>query len=344
MNKLRRLEVEPLSEQRWSKLERSLFSRFEHEPSAPIPGPEPSFWRVSARVRVALALASVVAAAALVFVVRALPTAAPLELPSRITTGVSTSHLALAGLSVDVEPQSAVVVGPETSQGQLIVLDRGGIVCDVARRPSDSPLIVQAGAVRVRVLGTRFSVSRVGETARVKVEHGLVEVSSSGRSSRVAAGQEWLGQDELQVSAPNGAVPSAGASAPSRAEVSEPSRAEVSEPPPAQAPRRTAAAPSPPETARAPDLALKAPEPSRQEVFEQAAALERREPARAAKLYAALESGGDSWAQNALYARARLEAARGNHAEARGLLGRYLKRFPRGINAEDARAVLQQLR
>jgi hypothetical protein len=344
MNKLRRVEVEPLSEQRWSKVEHSLFRRFEQEPNVPVAEPARPFWHVSGRAQVALGLASLAAAAALVFVLRGLPATLPPDLPSRITTGLGTSHLALPGLSVDVEPQSAVVVGPETSQGQLIVLDRGGIVCDVARRPSDAPLIVQAGAVRVRVLGTRFSVSRVGESARVNVQHGLVEVSSSGRSARVAAGQEWLGQDEPQVSTPSGAVPSASAAAPSRAEVSEPSRAEVSEPRTAQAPRRTAAAPTSPETARAPELTPKAPDLSRQELFEQAAALERREPARAAKLYAALESGGDSWAQNALYARARLEAARGNRAEARGLLDRYLKRFPRGINAEDARAVLQQLR
>ena len=79
-------------------------------------------------------------------------------------------------------------------------------------------------------------------------------------------------------------------------------------------------------------------------MFEQAAALERRDPARAAKLYAELESSGDSWAQNALYARGRLEASRGNLAEARRLLERYLERFPRGNNADDSRAVLKRLR
>jgi TolA-binding protein len=79
-------------------------------------------------------------------------------------------------------------------------------------------------------------------------------------------------------------------------------------------------------------------------VFEQATAMERTDPARASELYRTLEAGADSWAQNALYARGRLEASRGNHAEARRLLGRYLERFPRGSNAEDARAVLKRLR
>jgi TolA-binding protein len=78
-------------------------------------------------------------------------------------------------------------------------------------------------------------------------------------------------------------------------------------------------------------------------VFERATALERSDPARASQLYRSLELGTDSWAQNALYARGRLAASRGNPAEARRLLERYLERFPRGSNAEDARAVLRRL-
>jgi TolA-binding protein len=78
-------------------------------------------------------------------------------------------------------------------------------------------------------------------------------------------------------------------------------------------------------------------------VFEQATRLERSDPERASRLYRSLESGTDSWAQNALYARGRLAASRGNRAEARRLLQRYLDRFPRGSNAADARAVLERL-
>jgi TolA-binding protein len=79
-------------------------------------------------------------------------------------------------------------------------------------------------------------------------------------------------------------------------------------------------------------------------LFEEATALERSNPERAAELYGGLESGSDSWAQNALYARGRLQASRGNRAEARRLLELYLERFPNGSNAEDARAVLKRLR
>ena len=82
---------------------------------------------------------------------------------------------------------------------------------------------------------------------------------------------------------------------------------------------------------------------SPQTVFEQATLLERTDPERASKLYGTLASRGDSWAQNALYARGRLEATRGNRVEARRLLELYLDRFPNGGNAQDARAVLKRL-
>ena len=108
--------------------------------------------------------------------------------------------------------------------------------------------------------------------------------------------------------------------------------------------RRTAERARPPHP-KAPGTSIASrARPSSQAVFEQATALERSDPARASQLYRALESGGDSWAQNALYARGRLAASRGNPVEARRLLEQYLERFPRGSNAEDARAVLRRLR
>jgi hypothetical protein len=328
MMQVLRIEVEPLSEQRWAKIERSLFARLEREADE-LPsfarkrsGTSPRWW---------LAAAAAVAAVVVALVVHLAPEQhAAVEMPSRITTGADTSHLALSGLAVDVEPDSAVVVGPETPQGMLIVVDRGGIVCEVAPRPSGAPVIVQAGAARVRVLGTRFSVSRRGESARVSVEHGVVEVSAHGQSVRVRAGEEWPAK-EADRRATTDQVPEA-ASTGAGTEGAQRS-ATLSE---RRAPK------VPPASGRGAEDP--APASSRQGVFEQAAALERRDPGRASQLYRSLESGGDSWAKNALYARARLEASRGNHAEARRSLERYLERFPRGENAEDARAVLDRLR
>lgn len=338
MKRLLNVQVEPLSEQRWSKIERGLWSRLEHEPPAVA---EPARKPLSLHARVGLLVAAVSCALGVaIFAARSLPERTVVDQPSRITTGPSPSHLALPGLSLSVEPQSAVVVGADTAQGLLIVMDRGSVVCQVARRPSDSPLIVQAGDARVRVLGTRFRVTRVHESARVEVQEGVVEVSSRGQVFRVKAGQKWAPEPAELAPAPVAPVLDPG---PAR---EEPRSAPSPAPRPSPAPIRprnvtTAARPaesvpsaSPPESARS----------SPQTVFEQATALERSDPERAAKLYRSIDSGSDSWAQNALYARGRLEAARGNRAEARRLLERYLSRFPGGNNADDARAVLKRLR
>jgi len=351
------VEVEPLSEQRWEKIERSLMDRVELEKQQELGSTQARPGR-GFPARVWLAAAVLMAGFATVFVtVRWSPESTTLDAPSRITTGRSASHLALVGLTLDVEPESAVVVGAETPEGLLLVLDHGSIVCQVAKRPTNSPLIVQAGAARVRVVGTRFSVTRAGETARVSVEEGIVEVTSRGRTVRVGAGEQWPAN---QVESPSDAEVLPGGSQASPEAVPPPSQ---SRRPPDEGPREPATrSPSP---SRAPTGASKArpshsdadsvpaPEPSASEskrpstsqaVFEQATALERSNPERAAQLYRSLESGSDSWAQIALYAHGRLAASRGQSGEARRLLERYLERFPRGSNAEDARAVLQRLR
>ena len=338
MKKLSQIEVEPLSDQRWSRIERSLMSRLENEAGDAASGSPAPRRRFGGRAWL-LAAALVGALVGALLAVGTMPNRAVVEHPSRIATGATASHLALPGLSLDVEPQSAVVVSAETAQGLLIVVDRGSITCDVAPRPSDSPLIVQAGAARVRVLGTRFSVTRFGESARVKVQQGVVEVSARGRSERVRAGETWPRESAPPAPADGTPIPAIAPPAPpDRAE-----RAPASEQKPASATPGARA----PELAPAPEVASPGtplPPPSRQATFEEATALERSAPERALSLYASLESGSDSWAQNALYARGRLQASRGNGAEARVLLERYLERFPRGSNAEDARAVLKRLK
>jgi hypothetical protein len=91
-----------------------------------------------------------------------------------------------------------------------------------------------------------------------------------------------------------------------------------------------------------PAAPLPAP-PSLQRRFETAASLEVRDPEAALRIYAELSTGGDAWAANALFASARLEAERERQDRARALLETYLRRFPRGANAADARALLTKL-
>jgi transmembrane sensor len=328
MNKLSQIEVEPLSDQRWSKIERSLAERLALEAKGlSVPPRARSRWGGRAWL-LAAALMGVFVGAVVAGPWRS--ERSVLEQPSRITTGANASHLALSGLSLDVEPDSAVVLGAETAQGLLIVVDRGSIVCQVAPRAHDAPLIVQAGATRVRVVGTRFSVTRLGESARVKVEEGVVEVSSRGETVRVRAGEEW----------PSGAA-RVDSAAPAVAPSGAPDESKRDTDASAQVATKGRTAESPVQDSVS---AQKAPAASRQAVFEAATLLERTDPARASSLYASLEGGGDSWAQNALYARGRLAATRGNRGEARRVLERYLERFPNGKNAEDARAELTRLR
>jgi transmembrane sensor len=311
--------VEPLSEQRWGKIERSLFARLEAEAPRSVFAPA-----AQRRVPVLAWLAAAAALGALVLVLASgalWESSDAIDRTSSIVTGVTPSHVALPGLSLDVQPESSVVVGGAPDKAMLIVVDRGSVLCDVAPRAKDSPLVVQAGAVRVRVVGTRFSVSRVDESARVTVDHGTVEVSVAGRSWRVTAGQVWSG----------GALTKADAAA--RAPVQLPplpsAVVESAGPPQTQAPR-----------ARAEVKSATSP----QAQFEEAARLERTDPAQASALYRTLAAGSGSWAQNALFASGRLEATRGNRAEAQRLLEQYLTRFPKGANADDARAVLERLR
>lgn len=332
-----RVEVEPLSDERWTKVERSLFARL---PLVLDEGAPPSFRQ---RSPMWLAAVAVVSMMALVLVLEPWSSdEIALDQPSRVTTGATASHLALPGLALDVEPESAVVVGADTQRGMLLVLDRGTIVCRVAKRASADPVIVQAGAARVRVVGTRFAVTRLGESARVEVFEGVVEVTFGGESTRVTAGQVWPQRDVAL--APKPEDPSTLDSA---LEVEPPESVRVPHEPTAR--RRSAPVPrgSVEERAEAVPSGQNEPPPvapSSQSVFERATALEQSDPARASQLYASLQSGNDSWAQNALYARGRLEASRGNRDLGRRLLQRYLERFPRGSNAEDARAVLGRLR
>jgi hypothetical protein len=258
----------------------------------------------------------------------------------------------------------------------LVVLDRGEIVFSVGKRESSAPLIVQAGGTRVRVVGTRFSVVRggeAGEDVRVEVYEGVVQVESGGHAVRLAAGERWPRQQaaaalepEAVAPAAQGAASESGSASSPASEAVEPARSASGKPSHrAQRPKaRPASAEAPAtesevagaeatESEAAEELALQPravdPEPapavrSRQSVFEEATRLERSDPGRASELFRSLETGRDSWAQIALYARGRLEASRGNRELGRRLLQRYLERFPAGSNAQDARAVLQRMR
>jgi len=321
----RKIEVEPLSDARWSKIERSLFEKLERGEGASAPESHEDAkprrpWRAAA-----LAIAAIAAAVVVFFGVKTwwlAPGAGMAANPSRIVTGASDSHLALGETSIDVGPDSALLVSGDDDHGVLLVLDRGKVTCEVAPRRGRPPFVVQAGGVRVRVIGTRFTVTRNGDDARVDVAHGTVEVSARGAVTLVHDGETWPGES-ASAAAPT-AAPQAAAPAP---------QPTVSADEPAPAPQ-LAAKPA----ASKPDALTP------QQLFEQATKLESRDPSRAIGIYRQLASSGGAWAMNALFAWGRLEADRGNRGEARRILGDYLARYPKGPNAADARALLERMR
>jgi hypothetical protein len=84
--------------------------------------------------------------------------------------------------------------------------------------------------------------------------------------------------------------------------------------------------------------------PTAQQRYERAARLESSRPADAIAIYRALATESGPWAANALFAAGRLQADRGDRAEAERLLGEYLTRFPHGPNAGDALDLLRRAR
>ena len=77
--------------------------------------------------------------------------------------------------------------------------------------------------------------------------------------------------------------------------------------------------------------------------YEQYVALEAKNPQAALTGYLEIARGTSRWAEISLYAAARLSADRGE-PRAKTLLDMYLRRFPRGANAADARQLLDRLK
>jgi hypothetical protein len=195
------------------------------------------------------------------------------------------------------------------------------------------PYIVRAGDVVVRVVGTQFRVARFEERVTVAVERGIVDVQFRGEVHRLTAGQSWSSQEQT---------------------------ASTTVPAPTQTPPSTIDEPVPPPTNTKPAKTIDRPavgsngkpvaidEPKK--IADQAAkakyyemtALERRDPKRASEGYLELSKGNSEWSANALFALGRLAHDR-KDPKAKTFLEIYLKRFPKGGNAEDARDLLSRL-
>lgn len=314
-----KIEIEPLSEARWARVERAVLEAAVAgpvEPRVAAPDPAPR-WRLSAGL---LVLAGALAAIAGGLAWRALQPDSRGG-ATRVETAANGSRVEFGESTIDVGPASAVRLAGDDSHGVVVTLDSGRVECDVTPRRGRPPFLVEAGSVEVRVVGTHFVVARTGDSIAVDVERGQVEVTSNGARSLVSAGAHWPASPEPTPEPSPAAAP---ADAPARE--SSPGRSAPVETRATPAPTRAAAGLSP------------------REQYEAASKLEAQQPAAALALYRELVRQGGAWGENALFAAGRLEADRGDHDDARRLLGEYLARYPAGPNANDARQLLDRLR
>ena len=181
-------EVEPLGDVRWARIEQSLMQRLEEIPAAET---KPADVRAKSRSRVwpvTLVATFAVSAAAAVTLHVARPSIHAST--SRVVTEASPSHVTIAENSIDVSPESGIVV-TEEEHATVLTLERGEVSLHVAPREKDRPFLVEAGDVHVRVVGTEFTVRRVGIGATVAVRHGVVEVREHGELALVKGGERW---------------------------------------------------------------------------------------------------------------------------------------------------------
>ncbi|MEZ4367502.1 MAG: FecR family protein [Kofleriaceae bacterium] len=335
--------IEELSELSWARIEHKVFAELDRAPAA---APAPA----AARRRWALIVAPVAALAAAAAVV-VLATGGDAGSrgtvavgPTRVEAGATEQRVDFADAELVVGAAGAVILDGDAATGALVVLERGTVALSVAPRVGRPPLRVLAGEVAIQVIGTRFTVEREGDGARVDVTEGTVEVTYRGGRTSVHGGASWA---PAAVSArdPDETVPPVAVTDPPPAPVELVPDASPAPAPAAKPNRRpTARAPVPAHGSAAPpatdDVAV--PAPSARDRFARASALEAADPDQALALYRELAAGDGAWAANAAYAIARLWLDRGDLRGAARAAERYLARFPGGPNAADARDIIRR--
>ena len=338
----KRPPVEPLSRPAGERVEAGLFARLDRGEHLAPPQHEQGQAPIEAPARLALRrhawwLAGVLAAAACIAVwfsfgsgdvtrvASSAPPAAPVEgsLPAavheaRIATTDTPTETTLGESVVVLAAHSDVNVSGSDTAGWRVRLEAGQVDCHVAPRRGRPPFIVQAGATQVTVVGTRFSVTRRGDTATVSVTEGKVQVDSGDSHVLLGPGESW-------------SKPAANAQAPSADELDE---------------RELDDEAAPPSDVDEPASGVQPRSgkvvPPAQQRFNRAARLESKNPRAALAIYRDLARGKGPWAANALYAQARLELELGHTERSKRLLLRYLERHPRGLNAADVRELLDR--
>ncbi|MDP3235425.1 MAG: FecR domain-containing protein [Myxococcales bacterium] len=101
--------------------------------------------------------------------------------------------LVVDGADLAVAPRTRVKVLRRTAREVRVGVERGSVRLAVSHRKPGQDFIVESGAWRTQVVGTRFSVTHEGDAVEVKVEEGEVRVSSKDASYAVPAGSRFKG-------------------------------------------------------------------------------------------------------------------------------------------------------
>ena len=306
--------IDPFSDAQWTRVERGLWERLDGE--AVVANHRPARRRWIWAVPASLA----VAAAAIILLVIGGHDPQPRIDPARIVAGSAPSSITLGDVFIELDANSVV-----QADGDHTIVERGAAQFTVAPRGSRAAFVVGAGDATVRVVGTKFRVSRDGEHISAAVDHGIVEVTFRGAVVRLLAGQRWS-SERPSVVATNEAPPPPVVVTPPAPPPVTPTKPLTVKPP--RLPSVTPPRPPPVD----PDKAR----------FEELAGVEPRDPDAAIAGYLALSKSSPTWAANALFAAGRI-ASDHHDQRAATLLTLFLKRFPHDQNAVVARHILDRL-
>ncbi len=333
------LKIEPLSDRGWERVRQGVFAELELGAQHPA-GQERGAGRTRWRLGLAAAALAGAGVVALGLVLSPGEDTGSVALPtSRIVTGKGATRTTVGDSLLQVAPASALRVIGDEERGWLVVLERGRVTCSVAPRKGRAPFAVEAGDARVEVVGTRFAVARERGSARVEVFEGTVKVTARGKVALVRAKQIW----------PPARRPEA-VDESRRAEGDIPDKSayeskDVGRVGATPLPETSASMQSDEETRPRSDTG-RGPAGrtlSAGERFNKASELESSDPEAAVVIYRSLARGKGPWAANALYAQGRIELDRGRKTKAREALRRYLRSYPQGANAADARELLNRI-
>lgn len=192
MNLKGRIPVEPLDDERLTRIERRIVAGAADAASVAPPLRAPRWGVALAATAMVVAIGAGFAGWQLRGGAPSTPTTIVTAEPVRVDTTGERALLDIGDARIESDPHTAFTV-TRPDGGVLVTMTRGKVELSVDKRTGRAPLVVAAGDTRVIVVGTRFSVDYGDGTngVEVRVTEGVVRVERHQHEVRVAAGQAW---------------------------------------------------------------------------------------------------------------------------------------------------------